>query len=178
MLCCAGVASCRALQAVGSICGVAALAFTYLGNQDIYNFCSVRNFDSPCKEFPLERYGYFYAAAVLYVGLFRAVFKVSAYTDCQLFASRCSIAHSSSSLLFFMNAVRETSCRSTSVDCLGSWQPRAHRYGFMDCCFQSSAAAICAKSFNSTGNAADAWALYRKCCALQACTLHRREGST
>lgn len=34
-------------------------------------------------------------------------------------------------------------------------------YGFMDCCFQSVSAAICAKSFNSTGNSADAWALFR-----------------
>jgi enamine deaminase RidA (YjgF/YER057c/UK114 family) len=34
-------------------------------------------------------------------------------------------------------------------------------YGFADCTFQSAAAAICAKSFQATGNTADAWALFR-----------------
>eukprot|EP00040_Diaphanoeca_grandis_P013957 m.70554 g.70554 ORF g.70554 m.70554 type:complete len:603 (+) comp24242_c0_seq1:111-1919(+) len=34
-------------------------------------------------------------------------------------------------------------------------------YGFMDCTFQSVAAAICATSFNATGNSTDAWALFR-----------------
>lgn len=34
-------------------------------------------------------------------------------------------------------------------------------YGFTDCTIQSVSAAICAKSFNATGNTADAWALFR-----------------
>jgi hypothetical protein len=34
-------------------------------------------------------------------------------------------------------------------------------YGFMDCSFQSVCGALCASSFNSTGNAPDAWALFR-----------------
>ena len=34
-------------------------------------------------------------------------------------------------------------------------------YGFMDCTIQSVCGAICGSSFNSTGNAADAWALFR-----------------
>jgi len=34
-------------------------------------------------------------------------------------------------------------------------------FGFMDCTIQSVCGAICGGSFNSTGNAADAWALFR-----------------
>lgn len=43
----------------------------------------------------------------------------------------------------------------------------------MDCCFQSVTAAICTKSFNSTGNGADAWAVFRifQCFGAAACFL-------
>ena len=48
----------------------------------------------------------------------------------------------------------------------GPFYVAAALYGFMDCSFQSIAAAICAKSFNATGNTPDAWALFRTFQAL------------
>ena len=52
----------------------------------------------------------------------------------------------------------------------GPFYVAAALYGFMDCSFQSIAAAICAKSFNATGNTPDAWALFR---TFQALGVHK-----
>ena len=70
----------------GAICGILAMALTYLGSEDMQTYCNANHgHPRPCSSF--SRYGYFYTAAVLYAFLDCTIQSVSGAICAKSFAA-------------------------------------------------------------------------------------------